>query len=311
MSVDFKKLRNFVKIVDAGSLSQASGILRTAQPALSQQMAGLESHFRQKLLLRSNTGIEPTEAGRVLYRHAQILLKQLEQAEADVVRSASTVTGHVAIGLATYGATAALSLPLLEAMAVRHPTVVIHVNDSFGQILSELIMSGRMDMAVIYGAGPIKGVALRPLFRERLFMVTGRSDVVTADEAPISLHDLNGVRLLVPGRTHFLRQLIDASFARARAAPTVVAEIESITTLGAAVKAGLGATILPFSAAVAISNANAGSVRALTRPTIEATVSLCVSDHLPLSEAATATRAVLLEIVSDLVASRHEGIRAP
>jgi len=117
MSVDFKKLRNFVKIIDAGSMSRAASILRTAQPALSQQLSALEAHFRQKLLIRSNHGVAPTEAGRTLYRHAQILLKQLDQAEADVVRSASTIGGHVSIGLATYGATGAISLPLLKKMA--------------------------------------------------------------------------------------------------------------------------------------------------------------------------------------------------
>jgi LysR family nitrogen assimilation transcriptional regulator len=73
MSVDFEKLRNFVKIVDAGSMSRAASILRTAQPALSQQLSALEAHFRQKLLIRSNHGVAPTEAGLALYRHAQIL----------------------------------------------------------------------------------------------------------------------------------------------------------------------------------------------------------------------------------------------
>ena len=50
MSVDFRKLRSFVKIVDTGSVSRAAAILHTAQPALSQQIAALEAHFEHKLL---------------------------------------------------------------------------------------------------------------------------------------------------------------------------------------------------------------------------------------------------------------------
>jgi LysR family transcriptional regulator, nitrogen assimilation regulatory protein len=88
MSVDFKKLKSFVKIVDTGSVSRAAGILRVAQPALSQQIASLEQHFKHQLLLRSNVGITPTEAGLILYRHAQIMLKQIEQAQTDIDRSA-------------------------------------------------------------------------------------------------------------------------------------------------------------------------------------------------------------------------------
>ena len=47
-----------------------------------------------------------------------------------------------------------------------------------------------------------------------------------------------------------------------------------------------------------------------TRPGIDATVSLCVSDHLPLSEPALAARAVLLEIVANMTARKHVGILA-
>ena len=172
MSVDFRKLKSFVKIVDTGSMSRAASILRTAQPALSQQIASLEAHFNHKLLIRSNVGIAPTEAGLILYRHAQLMLKQIEQAQIDINQSATSVAGRVSIGLATYSSSSALSLPLLKEMKVQHPRIVVHINDSFGHILSELIMTGKMDMALIYSADPMKGVTLQPLFREEMFLVS-------------------------------------------------------------------------------------------------------------------------------------------
>ena len=96
MSVDFTKLRSFVKIVDAGSVSRAASILRTAQPALSQQVAALEKVISStSFFTRSNTGITPTEAGLVLYRHAQLLLKQIEQAKIDIDSSSKSLAGQV------------------------------------------------------------------------------------------------------------------------------------------------------------------------------------------------------------------------
>ena len=50
-------------------------------------------------------------------------------------------------------------------------------------------------------------------------------------------------------------------------------------------------------------------VRRLVRPVIEATVSLCMSDHLPLSEPALAVRAVLLAVVERLMRDHPHGIR--
>jgi LysR family nitrogen assimilation transcriptional regulator len=286
MSVDFRKLKSFVKIVDAGSVSRASSILRTAQPALSQQIVALETHFKQQLLIRSNLGITPTEAGVVLYRHAQLILKQLEQAQVDVGRSTKALSGRVSIGLATYSTTSTLSLPLLQRMAELHPDITVHINDSFGQVLSELIMTGKMDMAVIYGSGPIKGVALRPLFREELFLIAPAAmEFDGPAEAPLPVSALAGVKLLLPSRGH------------------------SVATLGSAVAAGLGATILPQSVMGSSVGQGQAQVRKLVRPATEVMVSLCVSDHLPLSEPGVAARAVLLDIVESILRDEVSGLR--
>jgi len=311
MSVDFRKLRSFVKIVDTGSVSRAAGILRTAQPALSQQIAALEAHFKHKLLIRSNVGIAPTEAGLILYRHAQLLLKQIEQAQTDINQSTRSLAGRVSIGLATYSTSSALSLPIIKEMKAQHPKIVVHINDSFGHILSELIMTGKMDMALIYAANPIKGVTLQPLFREEMFLVSPPGSTLPgAAGEPLPLSTLNEIPLLLPSKGHLLRRLIDEALARARAEPEVVSEIESVPALSAAVLDGLGSTILPASVVTERSGFAGAQVRPLVRPVIEATVSLCVSDHLPLSEPALAARSVLLEIVGKLMAGHHPGIRA-
>ncbi|WP_349962966.1 nitrogen assimilation transcriptional regulator NAC [Rhizobium sp. ZPR3] len=310
MSVDFRKLRSFVKIIDTGSVSRAAAILRTAQPALSQQIASLETHFKHKLLIRSNVGITPTEAGLILYRHAQLMLKQLDQAQIDINQAATSVAGRVSIGLATYSTSSSLSLPLLREMKSRHPQIILHINDSFGQILSELIMTGKMDMALIYASDPIKGVTLQPLFKEEMFLVSPPDTPLPGgkgDALPVGA--LSEMPLLLPSKNHLLRRLIDDALARARATPDVISEIESVPALSAAVLDGLGSTILPASVVTATPSFAGAQVRALTRPVIDATVSLCISDHLPLSEPALAARAVLLEIVGQMTGSQHPGIR--
>ncbi|MBD2748822.1 nitrogen assimilation transcriptional regulator NAC [Microvirga sp. BT688] len=310
MSVDFRKLKSFVKIVDTGSMSRAASILRTAQPALSQQIAALEAHFNHKLLIRSNVGIAPTEAGLILYRHAQLMLKQIEQAQVDINQSATSVAGRVSIGLATYSSSSALSLPLLKEMKARHPRIVVHINDSFGHILSELIMTGKMDMALIYAADPMKGVTLQPLFREEMFLVSPPGLVLRGEAGvPLPLADLSGVPLLLPSKSHLLRRLIDEALSRARVTPEVISEIESIPALSAAVLDGLGSTILPASVVTETASFAGAQVRPLVRPVIEATVSLCTSDHLPLSEPALAARSVLLATVEKLMRDHHQGIR--
>jgi LysR family transcriptional regulator, nitrogen assimilation regulatory protein len=301
MTVDFKKLTSFVKIVDAGSMSRAAHALNIAQPALSQHIAALEAHFRQTLLLRSNHGISPTEAGLTLYRHAQVLLKQLDQAERDVTNATTSLQGRVSVGLATFSAATLLAAPLLLSLAEKYPDIVLNVSDSFGNVLSDLVVSGRLDMALIYSFGPIKGVRLQPLFEEEVLLVAPRSMALAGqDDQRLAISALQGIRLLLPGRYHFLRRLVEGSFAHARITPLVAGEIESIVTLTAALEAGLGATLVPKSTARTLGRSKKLVVRRLHRPTVAATISLCQSDHTPLSQAALVVRELILRKLAEL-----------
>lgn len=313
MSVSFKNLKSFVTAVDASSLSAAAQTLKMAQPALSQQIASLESHFGQKLLQRSNTGVTPTEAGRELYRHARLLLDQLEQAEREVARKGQSIGGTVSVGLATYSTTSILSTPLLKATRARHPDINLFINDNFGLVLSEMVMTSRMDMAIIYAPSQLKGVVLQPLLVEELFLIAPPDTTLPASsDGTIDLAALTDLDLLLPGRTHFLRRLIDSAFAQARLNPRVRAEIESAATLREAIESGLGATILPWALASTFAGAQRPVVRRVIAPSLETTVSLCVSESMPMSEPALAVRDILVSLVRELVdGERCVGVRAP
>ena len=122
--MDTRRLHAFVKIVDIGSLTRAAAILHIAQPALSQQIVALETHFGKQLLVRSKRGVIPTDAGRALYRHAQVMLRQLEQAETDIESAGTRIAGHVSVGLAPLSTAATLALPLLKEVRERYPGIV-------------------------------------------------------------------------------------------------------------------------------------------------------------------------------------------
>ncbi len=299
--MDTRRLGAFVKIVDIGSMTRAADNLHIAQPALSQQVASLEAHFGQRLLIRSKRGVAPTEAGRALYKHAQIILRQLDQARTDVGQPGDAVAGAVSLGLAPYSAGAALALPLLRLVRERHPAIVLHINENFGGVISELVMTGRMDMALIYQPGPIRGVTFEPMFEEDLFVLSSGAGLPRGTE--LRLADLEGVPLLLPSRIHTIRRLVDTAFERAGSAPNVVAEIESAVTLANAVEGGLGATILPRSSAASIAQGRkrrggpALSIARIIDPVLSTKVSICTPGSLAMSEAAAAVRQIILELV--------------
>jgi LysR family nitrogen assimilation transcriptional regulator len=191
--MDIRRLKSFIVIVDTGSITRAADVLHIAQPALSQQLAALEDHFRQKLLIRSQQGVTMTEAGKAVYRHAQIILRQMEQAQADVKAAGASFVGRVSVGLVPFSSAATLSVDLLSETRKRHPGILLHLTESVGQTYSQMIMNGRLEMALIHGTGPIKGVRFEPVFVEEFHLVAHRDFGIEPGETALPVNTLNDV----------------------------------------------------------------------------------------------------------------------
>ena len=299
--MDIRRLKSFIVIVDTGSITRAADVLHIAQPALSQQLAALEDHFRQKLLIRSQQGVSMTEAGKAVYRHAQIILRQMDQAQADVTAAGSTLVGRVSVGLVPFSSAATLSVDLLTETRKRHPGILLHLTESVGQTYSQMIMNGRLEMALIHGTGPIKGVRFEPVFTEEFHLVAHKDFGIEPGDAPLPVSALNDLPLLLPPPYNFVRRAIDLAFTRGRLSLNVVAEVEIVRTLGRAVSRGVGATIMPRAIAERIVAESAEPiVSRVVTPRIEETLSLCVSDQSEMSEPALAVRSILMELTARL-----------
>ncbi|WP_062205368.1 nitrogen assimilation transcriptional regulator NAC [Aureimonas sp. AU12] len=309
--MNLRRLQYFVKIVDVGSLTQAADILHVAQPALSQQLATLEGEVRQQLLLRTKRGVTPTQAGDVLYRHAQVILRQCEQAMTEMRAAGRELSGSVSVGLAPGTAAAGLALPLIRAVRARHPGILLYLNETYGTTLSELVMSGRMDLAVLYGGRvAVHGLAFRPLLSERLFLV-GPETMAAPSAGSVRLCEILAHELYMPRPYNVVRKMVDDACAGIGVAPRIVAEIESDGTLTAVLAEGLGATILPEAMARQLVASCDAWARPICEPAIEAPLALCESDHLPLSEPAQAVRDILLELAAELPGFAAAGVGAP
>src|SRR5471032_138539 len=137
--MNLRRLKYFVKIVDIGSLTQAAEVLHIAQPALSQQLATLEGELQQQLLIRTKRGVTPTEAGNILYMHAQTILRQCEQAHSAVNCAGQALSGQLSVGLALGSAAPNMAAQVLQAVREQHPRILLYINENFNSTLAELV----------------------------------------------------------------------------------------------------------------------------------------------------------------------------
>ncbi|WP_026556267.1 nitrogen assimilation transcriptional regulator NAC [Arthrobacter sp. 35W] len=299
--MDTRKLAYFVKIVDSGSITKAAAALHVAQPALSQQVSGLEAELKQRLLIRSKKGVEPTAAGHTLYRHAQMILRQVEQARQDVETSGAAPAGRVSIAIAPYSMASSLAPRIISEVSARYPDIVVHLTEIFGGVLSEAIKNGRLDMALIYEPGEIHGVQFTTVIVEDLYFVANRDAAVATDDGEISLREAASHRLFLPEKIHTLRQIVEKGFGENGLELQLMGEVESVPSLARLLRANLGATILPKSAADALFHEEDFQVLRITGPALQSKIALCTPDHEPLSEAASAVLMVLKEVLAEML----------
>jgi LysR family nitrogen assimilation transcriptional regulator len=304
--LDTRRLRFFITTVDTGSITRAADVLHIAQPALSQHLAALEEHFQKKLLIRGQHGVTMTEAGRILYRHAQTVLRQIDQAQADVLSAGEVLTGRVSVGLVPFSSAGTLAVDLIAEAQTRYPGILLQVTESVSQPYSQMIMNGRLEIALMHGAGPIKGVKFEQMVREEFFLVLREEMAKDLGGEAVTVARLQSLPFLLPPAYNFVRRAIDMAFSRSRTELTVIAEVDAVRTLSRAVHAGVGATIVPRAIADRIAlEGGAIVIKKVINPVIGEVLSLCTAEHMPLSEPAVAIRNLLVELTERLLAPKE------
>ena len=292
--MELRQLRYFVGASEAGSLLKASAALHVAQPALSQQIAALEAELGARLFERSSRGVTLTDAGKTFLGHARLVLADVDRARMAVRDDSLAPQGDVVVGLPTTVAWVA-TVPILRACRTRYPQVRLKLVEAYSGHLREWLLDGRLDIAVLYGDAVDASLAKRPLLDDGLVLVTGMQGPRPPKKLALAAAARYG--LILPGRGHGLRRIVDEACTAHGIALDVVAEIEALNSVKKAVADGLGATIL--SPGAVAEDVARGRLRAtpIERPTIVLRV-VCATN---VARPATPAAAALVELITGVM----------
>jgi DNA-binding transcriptional LysR family regulator len=126
MMLDVRRLRLLRELKIRGTLAEVAEALQYSPSSVSQQLALLEKEAGVVLLRKTGRRVQLTPQAEVLVAHTAQLLETLEQAEADLAASLTTVTGTVRIAV-FQSAALALMPDALTRMLSRYPEVRIEM----------------------------------------------------------------------------------------------------------------------------------------------------------------------------------------
>jgi len=95
--LDVQRLRLLRELDRRGTIAAVAGALNYSPSAVSQQLSQLQLEAGVPLLEKLGRGVTLTAAARVLVEHADVVLAQLEQAEADLAALAGETVGTLRV----------------------------------------------------------------------------------------------------------------------------------------------------------------------------------------------------------------------
>jgi LysR family transcriptional regulator, flagellar master operon regulator len=179
--MDITLARTFLDIVAAGSFLRAAERLHVTQTAVSARVRTLEEQLGARLFVRNKAGATLTPAGEQFVRHARQLVQVWERARHQV----AVPPGRSSV--LTIGCEMSLWDPLLLDWLLRMrtdaPQLALRTEVGFPEQLVDQVMSGTLDIAVVYAPPQRPGLRIELLIEEKLVLVTTRKRGRTIEPA--------------------------------------------------------------------------------------------------------------------------------
>lgn len=247
--VEPRHLATLTALAESGSFKAAAARLGYAQSAVSQQVAQLERILGVAVVQRApgQPMLALTDAGSIVVRHARGILGQLDAAVADL-RGAQRGAPVLSVGadgdLVRRLIPRALTLLRRQAPETRF---AIHDDPATPSARARDVRRGVLDLALDdlpLEDGPFEAVEIA---RDPIVLLARRDAAVTRRAAPIGLHELATIPLVVDAT--WRSSPIEAQLRASGVPPRIAVHAVRAGSVEELVTAGAGAALVPRSSA--------------------------------------------------------------
>lgn len=263
--MELRQLEAFVAVVAHGSFTRAASVLHLTQPAVTRQMAALESELKTRLFDRLGRTVRLTASGEALLRYAVSIVRLTREASEAVADIEAGEAGRLTVGASSTLATYVLP-PLLRQFRERHPRIEIAIHTGVSAQVREMVRSGSADVGLVTGSAPASvpddALVTSVLADYETCVVVLPAHPLANSRSSVSAAALAGTPLILMEVGTNLRTYVDRLLSAAGVEEQVTMELDNVEAIKRMIEAGLGVSVLPQVAVRA--EVEAGRLSALT-----------------------------------------------
>lgn len=173
MEVRYFKL--VIAIAETGSVTRAAEKLFLTQSALSHQLKELESQLGCQVFTRINRKLILTPFGKAFLSSSYAIIGEIDRLQHEMKRIVTGESGR--IRLATESSTCYHWLPpILKQYQQQFPNVEVQLNTNNVNRPLDLLLKGKVDVAVIHRKKPDKNIRYIQLFEDEVVALLSPAD---------------------------------------------------------------------------------------------------------------------------------------
>jgi DNA-binding transcriptional LysR family regulator len=237
--MEIRQLKAFLAIAEAKTFTAGARRVNVTQAAISMQIKQLEDEVGLQLFTRTPRRVILTEAGEYLLERARKILREHDNALAEIAELAGAEHGRLRIGSAS-AEFATLQLPhILQRIREKYPNADVAVTAGTSQKLVDKIMHGEIDIAFVSLPVENSSITTDTLFTDEIVAIAHPSHP-SANERYISAAALAGEKLILGERGGNTRRMIDDFFNAANVRPNIAMELSRQEAINQMVENNLG-----------------------------------------------------------------------
>ena len=248
--MELRQLRQFVMLAETLNFRAAAARLNMAQPPLSVSIRKLEEELGARLFDRGASGVQLTEAGRVVLDDARKTLFHAGEVKRAAGAVSEGVSGRLRIGFG--GSAKCAFLPrILPLFRARYPQVALELSERSNGEIVEAVEGRSLDIGIIRVPFPWRSTIRTEIVERDHFVVALPSGHRLAGRSSLRIPDIAAEPFVHYARSRYpgLHVLTMLLFEEAGYSPRLTQEAVQVDTAICLVESGLGIALVPSVAA--------------------------------------------------------------